>query len=356
MTTVTRFCLVTLTALASLTLPTQAAETQAARLAAVSVQAAPGAALQTSLDGVVEAVHQTTLSAQVPGAIVALRVKTGDAVRAGQELLRIDASAVQQNVAGSSAQVEAAKASLNLAAKELERQRQLHQMQYISVAALESAQAQWEAAQAQVQALQAQTRAAQAQSGFFVIKAPYAGIVSDVPVTLGDMAMPGSPLIKMHDPTALRVTGAVPQATVNALGKAIQSARYELPGLAGHTGPRVPRKVQVLPKADAATHTAQIRLDLPANIDAATPGMFARIWLPIAADSLRDGGERLYLPATAIVRRSEMTGVYVLDADGHPRLRQVRLGKAIGDRVEVLSGVRPGEQVAADPQAAARAR
>jgi multidrug efflux pump subunit AcrA (membrane-fusion protein) len=65
---------------------------------------------------------------------------------------------------------------------------------------------------------------------------------------------------------------------------------------------------------------------------------------------------RLYVPAQAVVRRAEMTGVYVLDPNGHPILRQVRLGRAVGDSVEVLSGVSAGERVALDPQAAARER
>ncbi len=62
------------------------------------------------------------------------------------------------------------------------------------------------------------------------------------------------------------------------------------------------------------------------------------------------------MPSRAVVRRAELTGVYVLNADGRPMLRQVRLGQRDGDRVEVLTGVSAGERVALDPQAAARIR
>ena len=65
---------------------------------------------------------------------------------------------------------------------------------------------------------------------------------------------------------------------------------------------------------------------------------------------------RLFVPASAVVRRAEMVGVYVIASGGRPLLRQVRLGRAEGDRVEVLSGVSAGERVALDPQAAARMR
>jgi len=325
---------------------------QAANLATAPVTADGGAGEAVSLNAVVEAVRQTTLSAQVPGAIVALHVKVGDTVKAGQELLRIDARAAQQNVAGSAAQVDAAQASLNVAATEYERQKQLFEKNYISQGALDRSLAQYRAAQAQVNALQAQTRAAQTQSGFFVLNAPYAGVVSEVPVTLGDMAMPGRPLITLHDPSALRVTAAVPQTLL--AGLSAQGVRYEVPGLSTLKGPQATQQVQILPTVDAATHTAQLRVPLPTPLAGAAPGMFARVWLPANSGSAQ--GQRLWVPASAVVRRTEMTGVYVVDGQGAARLRQVRLGSGSGERIEVLSGVSAGEQVATDPQAAARAR
>lgn len=308
-----------------------------------------------SLDGVVEAVRQTTLSTQVAGAVVALRVKAGDRVRAGQELLRMDARAAQQGMVGASAQVDAAKANLAVAQQELARQKQLLQKQYISQAAFERAQAQWDAAQAQVKALQAQSQAAHTQSGFFVVNAPFAGVVSEVSVTLGDMAMPGRALVTMYDPSAMRVTVAVPQAMMAGVNAQQKSVRYELPGVNGHSAPQLPQQVQVLPAVDPVTHTGQMRLSLPAGIDGVAPGLFARVWLP--ATGARQGeAARVYLPSGAIVRRAEMTGVYVIDAQGKASLRQVRLGQTSGERVEVLTGLRAGDKVAAEPQLAGAVR
>ena len=324
-------------------------------LTTVEVQASGNSAADSiSLDAVVEAVRQTTLSAQVPGAIVSLRVKAGDSVKAGQELLRIDARSASQNIVASDAQVEAAQSALNVATKDYERQKQLFQKQYISQSALDRAQAQWQSTQAQVRALQAQAGVAKTQSGFFAINAPYAGVISEVPVALGEMAMPGRALVTMHDPSELRVTASVPQSVVAGLSDA-SAVQFELPGLA--TGLLRPTRVQVLPVVDAATHTAQVRLGLPSGIKGVAPGAFARIWLPLG---LTKGsiakGEHFYVPASAVVRRSEMTGLYVLNPEGLALLRQVRLGSTKGDLVEILSGVSKGDRVAVDPQAAARVR
>ena len=106
----------------------------------------------------------------------------------------------------------------------------------------------------------------------------------------------------------------------------------------------------MLPLVDAGTHTLQLRIALPLATQGVSPGMFARVWLPGAAG----GSSRLYVPTAAVVRRSELTAVYVVDSKGVPVLRQVRLGRVEGERVEVLSGVSAGERVALDPQAAAR--
>ena len=307
---------------------------------------------QTGFDGVVEAVRQTVIAAQVPGAVVELNVKAGDRVQAGQLLLRIDARAADQTAAASNAQVQAARAALDVATREYERQKQLHQKKYISQAALERAESEFKATSAQVAAQMAQAGAARTQTGLHTVRAPYAGVVAEVPVALGDMAMPGRPLLTLYDPAALRVTASVPQSASGSVQA--DTVRVELPGLAAsQQWPRATR-VQVLPTVDAATHTVQVRAELGAGPDGVAPGMFARLWLPVTGSAT--AGKTVTVPRSAIVRRAEMTGVYVQGEGGKPLLRQVRLGRFDGERVEVLSGVAPGEPVVVDPQSALRAR
>ena len=313
----------------------------AAELAAVAAR--PGATGQASaFDAVVEAVRQTVVAAQVPGAVVQLGVKVGDRVAAGQVLLRLDARAADQNAAAGDAQVQAARAALDVASKDVERQRQLFQKNYISQAALERAEAEFRSTQAQVNAQLAQAGAARTQTGFYVVRAPFAGVVSEVPVALGDMAMPGRALLTLYDPTSLRVTAAVPQS-ISAGLVAGQLPRIEFPGLPAAQQWVQPVRAQLLPTVDPATHTVQLRADLPTGLAALTPGMYARLWLPVAGAGLAPNAPAaLTVPRAAVVKRAELTGLYVLDAAGQPVLRQVRLGRVDGDRVEVLSGLSSG--------------
>jgi len=335
----------------------------AAELPSVVVQAGAG---RTTLgfDGVVEAVRQTVVASQVAGAIVKLEVQVGDRVRAGQVLMRIDARAAEQNAAASDAQVRAARAGLDVAAKDFQRQQQLFQQNYISAAALDRADASFKATQAQMQAQVAQAGAARTQSGLHVVTAPFDGVLSELPVQLGDMALPGRALATVYDPGALRITVAVPQSVAQQM-VAGQMPRAELPGLPAAAAWVTPLRLQQLPTVDAATLSVQLRAELPPALAGVVPGMFARLWLPVSASSgsaaagLRPGGATaagLTVPLQAVVRHAELTAVYVLGADGKPVLRQVRLGRSQGDQVEVLAGLMAGERVVTTPQAAARVR
>jgi RND family efflux transporter MFP subunit len=286
------------------------------------------------------------MGAQVTGAIVALDIKAGDSVKAGQVLLRLDARSAEHLVAASAAQVRAAQATQEAVTRDYERQKQLFEKRYISQAALDRAEEQYKAAAAQAAAQMAQAMAARTESEFYTVRAPYAGVVSNVAVVLGDMAMPGRALLTIYDPGAMRVSVPIPQ-TIAARLRDADAAQIDLPSVV--SGSVKPVATQLLPTLDAATHTQELRLDLPADL-AVRPGTFARVWL----SGLTGPDTRLWIPISAVVRRAEVMAVYVVGNEGRPLLRQVRLGPAAGDRIEVLTGLSVGERVALDPQAAAR--
>ena len=296
--------------------------------------------LAYTAEAVVEAVRQSTVAAQIAGRIVELRFDVGDAVKKGEVIVRIDERAATQAVAASTAQVQEAQASLANARAQFERSKQLAAQKFISAAGLEKAEADYKAAQARVSSLIAGAGQASTERSFATIVAPYSGVVSARHVEVGEMATPGKPLMTGFDPSSLRVVANLPQAQLPAI-QAVSKAWVEIPTL----GKRIEAKqITVVPSADPRTHTTRVRLDLPADVSGIYPGVFAR------AHFSTGRATRLLVPRAAVIRRSEVTAVYVLDPQGLPRLRQVRLGAA-GDEqgVEVLAGLKPGERVALEP-------
>ncbi len=284
---------------------------------------AGGSAGQMSFDGVVESVRQSVIAAQVAGNVVEIRARAGDRVAAGQLLLRIDGQAAEQ----------AAMAARN----EYARQEALYRKNYISKAALEQA--------------KVQLAAATAQSGYFLIKAPFSGVITEVNAKQGEMAMPGMPLLQIFDPSAMRVSAQVPQTQLNQMPKSA-NARVELAGMTDANQWLVPASMEVLPAVDARTHSGTIRLPLnKTNIDL-IPGTFARVWMEMPA-GMESGVTPIWVPSSVVLRRGEVNAVYVKSPEGVFLMRQVRLGQTQGDQVQILTGLSANDEIAVDPQAAA---
>ncbi len=300
-------------------------------------------------EGVVEAVKSSLIAPQVAGGITTLTVKAGDHVKAGQLLARIDTRLAAQQAMTTHAQVAAAQAQLGAARKEYERKRRLYEKQYISQAALERAESDYKTAEAQTKAQLAQTGAASVQTGLHTINAPYSGVIAEVMTEVGDMAMPGKPLLSVYDPKEFRVVVNVPQSQLANLQ---QVADIKVLITSASEGERTLSSMHmtVLPTVDAISNMAKVRLSLPSNLTSLAPGMFARALLPVSKSGAK--GHAL-VPAIAVIKRSELMAVYVVDKQGHPQLRQVRLGRPQGDNIEVFAGLQAGELVALDPIAAA---
>jgi RND family efflux transporter MFP subunit len=324
----------------------------AAELATAKVREASGAGVYVA-EAVAESVQQSVIAAQVAGRIEQLSVQAGDRVHKGQVLVRIDSQAAAQQASASQAQVASARAQLDVARKELERQQQLFRKNYLSQAALDQAEAQFKATEAALRGSTAQAGVASTQTGFYTLTAPYSGTVASVAAEVGEMALPGKILLTLYDPAQMRVVASLPQSRVAQLAKP-PAVRIELPSLPESQRWQQAVAVTVLPTADAGSQSVQVRLGLPPMSAAVTPGMFARAQFTLAAGDQ----PRLLIPQRAVVRRTELSAVYVVSAkDGRQsaQLRQVRLGRPQGEDVEVLAGLSAGESVALDPVAAARA-
>jgi len=296
--------------------------------------------LTVSADAVVEAVRQSTVSSQVSGRIVDIRFDVGDRVKPGDVIVRIDESAATQALEASEAQLRAAQANLANARAQYDRSRDLFAQKFISAAALDKSEADFKAAESQVRAMLAGAGQARTEKGFATIVAPYGGVVSARHVQLGEMATPGKPLMTGFDPASLRILATVPSSRIPEI-KPSNRAWIEVP----MTGKWIEaRAITIVPSADPRTQSGQVRLDLPSDVSGIFPGVFARAHFVVGREP------RLMVPRAALVRRSELTAVYVVPAVGAPQLRQVRVGTATDETgIEILAGVRPGERIALDP-------
>jgi RND family efflux transporter MFP subunit len=297
-------------------------------------------ASQHVAEGVVEAVASATVAAQVQGRILSTAVDAGDAVRKGDVLMRIDASEANQSVAAAAANVASAQAAYANARAEWERTQALFQQKFVSQAHVDQARAAVRAAEASLNAARAGQGQALVVRDFTTITAPFDGVVAVRHVDAGDMAQPGRGLIEVYAPGAMRVVAQVPLSVIGRANASALRAQIEVPALQRMMPAE---QVTVLPSADPRTFTVEVRARIPAAEQGLAPGQFARMHLMVGESA------RVTVPASAVLRRGEITAVYVHSEPGF-RLRQIRVGEALpGDRVEVLAGLQEGEQVAIDP-------
>ena len=317
-------------------------------VATATVRAADGSAA-FALDGTIQPVRQATVAAQAAGNVLALAVKAGDRVKTGQLPARIDARDAQAGLARSEAGVAQAEAELRNARIHYERTRELRSQGFVSPSALDLAKTQLDAAQAAAQQAAAGRSQAALARDFTTVTAPFDGLVLATHLEAGDLASPGRPVATIYSPGALRVVVQVP-STRAAIARATRRIEMQLPD--GRS--IAPAATTALPSADPVSQTVEWRLDLPADALAGlVPGQTVRVSFsaqatPAAGAPTSAGAPtRLAVPASAVMRRGELTAVYVVQ-DQRFTLRAVRIGTTVGDTVEVLAGLRSGERVALD--------
>jgi RND family efflux transporter MFP subunit len=233
-----------------------------------------------------------------------------------------------------------AQVTLQNAKATYERSKQLFEQKFISQSALDKAQADYQVSRAQAAASEASAGQASLTRGYSDVIAPYGGVVAARLVEVGEMVTPGKPMMVGFDPAEMRVIVSVPQYKLQDIGTQ-PKVMVELPSLNRWVKAA---SVSVQPLADARTHSTQVRVYLPNDEAGVYPGMFVRAHFVVGK------ADKLVIPNSAVLHRSEVVAVYVVDEKNKVKLRQVRLGEANADgSIEVLAGLNPGEKVAMDP-------
>lgn len=296
------------------------------------------------LDGVIQPVRQSTISAQAGGRIATLAVKAGDKVRAGQLLVSVDDREAQTGVQRSQAQVAQAQAELRNAQANFDRTRDLQSKGFVSAAALDTADSQLKSALAGRDQAGAGARQSALAQGFTRVTAPFEGWVLQTHVEAGDLALPGKPLLTLYAPLPIRAVVQVPVSRAGQARAAGGTVAVLLPNDAGGAQWIRPVARSTVPTADPVSQTIEWRLELPSEA--------AKVLLPGQQVRVRFAGgqaERMVVPGAAVLRRGELTAVYVVAQNGFA-LKAVRLGADHGtDGVEVVAGLMMGDRVALDP-------
>jgi len=266
-----------------------------------------------------------------------------DFVPAGAVIMRLRGTEQRAGLQQAQAALAEARARDQEAQTNYQRIFDMYQRRVVAKAALDQASASRDAAAARLSAAQAGLTSAQEGVGYTEIRAPYAGVVSKRLVEVGESVSPGTPLMSGLSLQFLRVSINVPQSLVDSVRRIRKAAVY-------FDGRRIEAtKITIFPEAASPSNTFRARLDLPESALDLYPGMYVKVGLVVG------DAERLLVPVSALVVRSEVTAVYVFDPTQGTSLRYIRVGHRFADRVEVLSGLTAGDQIALDPIAAAQA-
>jgi membrane fusion protein, multidrug efflux system len=287
-------------------------------------------------DGTVEAVNQSTVSAQTSGRVAEIAYDVNDFVPQGAIIVRFTDTEQRAALRIANATLEEAKARLDEAGKEFQRITTMFENETVSKARFEQAKANHAAADARSNAARSGVTAAEEQLEYTVVRAPFAGIVAKRYIEAGELVSPGQPVMSGLSLQSLRVNVDVPQSMFNPIREIGKAFVYD-----GEQ--RIAAdSLTFYPVADPITNTFAVRVNLPDDSATLFPGMFVKVGFVIGET------KRLLVPQNSVVRRSELTAVYIV-VDDRVSLRQVRLGRRFDSRIEILAGLVENEMIATDP-------
>jgi len=302
---------------------------------------------EVRLDGVVEAVRQTTVAAQTQGQIEQILYDVDDFVEKDAVIVLLRDAEQSARLRRAEAELKEADARLREAQDEFGRTREIYAKKLVAKSELDRAEANLKSAQARLAAARAGLEQSREQHAYTRVRAPYSGVVTKRHVEVGEMAQPGQPLISGISLEELRVRVDVPQRLAPRIR---QASVATISVSSGTVRPIASSEITVFPYADSETNTFRARIELPPETRGLFPGMYVKTRFRVGVEPV------LAVPAESVVFRSEVTGVYVVDENGWPSLRQVRLGRSADELTVILAGIEEGEKVALDPIQAGLAR
>ena len=298
--------------------------------------------------GTVKAVTSAVIAARVAGTVTQLACQEGDRVRKGQLLGMIEASETAAGAAAAQAGVEEAKRALEefqsrkkLADATFQRYSRLYAEQAVTRQEFEIRQSEQEVAatgvtRAEHRLTQAResARAAGIVADYSRVIAPIGGLVTAKAVDRGASVFPGMQLLTIEEESGFRLEVQAPETLLGriSVGQAVDVS------IDGSSTIQNGRTAEIVPLVDPASRTFVVKVSLPGK--GIRSGSYGRAFFPVGST------KGLLVPKAALIERGALTSLWVIDSRNNVRMRLVKPGRQIGDRVEVLSGLSEGERIA----------
>lgn len=290
----------------------------------------------TTATGTIEAENSIEVSTRLMGHVREVLAREGQRVQAGEVLVRIDDTDMQARKRQAEAGIAEAQAVLDNANTNLERFERLFAENSVSRAQLDDVRTGKHRAEAGLKQAQAALAEVDVQLAYLSIKAPSSGTVTRRLVDPGDMANPGAPLVMLEENGIMKVRAGLAERDVDLVDVGAE-VTVQVTSLADAEF-TVP-VARILPAANPMSRTFDLEAYLPNADRRLRSGMFARVKVPVGSR------EAVLLPTEALHTRGQLTGVWLVNDEQTANLRWIRVGREMGDRIEVLSGLKGGERV-----------
>jgi RND family efflux transporter MFP subunit len=308
-------------------------------------QLIPGGTHQTlTLPGNIQPFNKAALLARVNGYVKSWDHDIGTTVKTGQVLATIDAPDLDQQLSQAKATLASVRANHQIASLTASRNNILLQKQIVAQQLADQTDADAKAKEAVVDANEANVRQLEAMQSFKTLAAPFDGVVTARNVELGMLITSGGsgqPLFEVSDLHRVRIYVQVPQSFSAGLVPGMK-ATFEMPQ---YPGVQFEATLSHISKAmNASSHSMQVELQADNKEGKFFGGSYCNVHFEIPSDT-----NLVRLPSTALVTGNQGTQVAVLDSNNKVVLKNVQLGRDLGDSVEVTAGLSRSDRVINSP-------
>ncbi len=283
--------------------------------------------------GTIRPVHETAIGSKLLARVVDVNLKAGQTVTQGEVLVRLDDTDLRAKLRQAEAALNSAEAARSQAEADANRAASLFKSNAISRQDSERAATALKSADAELSRAKETINEIKATLDWATIRSPMNGLVIDKKIDAGDMVTPGQQLATLLDPERMQLVASVRESLAHRL-KGGQTIEVQIENLSKQCTGTIS---EIVPEAESASRAFQVKVTGPCP-EGVYSGMFGRILIPL------DEEQVLLVPRPAVQSIGQLDLVRVVE-QGAAHRRAVRLGRMFGKDIEVLSGLREGEQV-----------